>query len=205
MTDWSLDAIGKRLRGEGLSAEERVLAEDDKVRVAWVLDHSRPFWNVVDVGASDGSIADAMRELHNPGLFLIERHPAHVAALSTRGMWMFYGEAIDGLKALPYMYERTACLCGELLEHLSQEDGAALLRAIGDSIRDLIVTVPNRNAVSYEATGRSRWGWPDHVRWFNQSDLPLWLESCGWNVVTLEPIVGTLDDSIWLGAVCRRA
>ncbi len=36
-TDFSLDQIGRRLRGEGLTEQEQILAADDKVRVEWIV------------------------------------------------------------------------------------------------------------------------------------------------------------------------
>ncbi len=200
MTDWSLDSIGKRLRGEGLSADERVMAEDDAVRVNWAREQFAGKTLIYDIGASDGSVTDDLYMT----VLAIESHPDHAPP---RNRWWFCGPAIDGLKSVPNFAAEVveAAWCGEIIEHLTEQDGKDLLAAIPPYCDTLILTVPNRDAVSYEASGRSRWGWPDHKRFFNQSTLPLWLESCGWRVEKLEPIVGTLDDSIWLGAVCRRS
>lgn len=201
--DYSLDEIGRRLSGEGLSEQERVLAEDDKVRVQWVRDriNCNHYTNIIDVGASDGSVTDNLTGTR----FLIERHRAHVDALAREsfenGCWLWLGGAHNALISLPTV-PNSVTVCAEVLEHMDQLDGEDIIaRAHGD----LLVTVPNLNSASFDATGRSRWDWPDHRRHFTADGLRNWLESCDWRVAVFAPIVGTLDDSIWLGALCRRA
>jgi hypothetical protein len=210
MTDYSLDQIGKRLRGENLTDEEKILAADDKVRVEWVRDQLKHADYIYDIGASDGSVTATL----DATVFLLESHPAHRDALARSGRWCFLGDAEDGLKQLPIIdggLEKA--YCGEVLEHLSPEKGAAILHAIPMHCQWLIVTVPHCPVVGdiYGPQGRSRWDWPDHVRRFWPDSLDKWLRSCGWEPYslthdsTVDPIVGTIEDSIWLGAVCRRA
>ncbi len=200
MTDFSLDQIGRRLSGVGLSAEEQVLALDDAVRVKWVRDRllSGGYRAVIDVGASDGSVTANLDML----TFLIERHPAHRDALSKRECWTYFGDAGNALRELPPEVDiRCVTLFGEILEHLDEPEGADL---IAQAHGHLIITVPNANCESYKPQ-RQRAEWPDHRRQFTAESLSAWLDSCDWDVRMLHPIVGTLDDSIWLGAVCRRA
>jgi hypothetical protein len=132
-----------------------------------------------------------------------DRHPQH--GTPPPGVWWWHGDALDGLAVLPDFPVYHLALCGEIFEHMTPDDGKRILDRLVDFTDRIVVTVPNRNSVTFDVTGRHRWDWPDHVRYFTQSDFPLWLESNHWNVETLTPIVGTLDDSIWIGAVCRRA
>ena len=197
--DYSLDEIGKRLRGEGLTPEEQILAEDDKVRVLWAREQLKDAYVIYDIGSSDGSVTAGLRA----SIFALDKHPAHT--LSNR--WFFHGEAADGLLALR-VWDDSAWICvawcGEIFEHLTLIEGKRILDALPASCQHLVVTVPNRNSASYDASGRSRWDWPDHKRHFTHNHLREWLSSCGWRHERIEPIVGTLEDSIWLGAVARR-
>jgi 2-polyprenyl-3-methyl-5-hydroxy-6-metoxy-1,4-benzoquinol methylase len=198
--DYSLDRIGVRLSGKGLTKHERVLAQDDRVRVRWILDHTTMTDAVVDIGASDGSISERLVK-RGQRVFAIERHPAHREALSRlENCWIWRGDAIQ---ALPLLTGGGVALCGEVLEHLTPIEGRALLRAI--KLQKLVVTVPNRASRSYDKSKRSRWNWPDHRRNFRLSSLHSCLADSGWIVERVEPIVGTINDSIWLGAVCWRA
>jgi 2-polyprenyl-3-methyl-5-hydroxy-6-metoxy-1,4-benzoquinol methylase len=195
--DHSFDQIGRRLRGKDLTAHERVLATDDAVRVRWLLAHFADGDSVVDVGASDGAIAHRIqRQTHCP-VIAVERHRGHPAP---RGLLWYAGEAEMILPALPCH----SALCAEVLEHLTVTAGRALLAALSPDCQRLIVTVPNRRSQSYDNTKRSRWAYPDHVRTFTAKSLTRWLLSCGWQTDQVTPIVGTLNDSIWLGCVCAR-
>jgi hypothetical protein len=209
--DYSLDEIGKRLSGEGLTPEEQILAADDRERVAWVMNRTRrTIPNViVDVGASDGALA-RLWLARGDQVLAIERHPAHVLSLALSGAVCYFGAAVDGLTAFGacgvYCYD---VVIAEVLEHLNADDGAVILAAIPEHSDygwpRLVVTVPNRQSASFDSSGRSRWIWPDHRRYFTATSLTDWLATCGWIVDgSVTPIVGTLEDSIWLGAVCRR-
>jgi 2-polyprenyl-3-methyl-5-hydroxy-6-metoxy-1,4-benzoquinol methylase len=203
--DYSLDEIGKRLRGEGLTKHERILANDDHCRVGWMIAKVATARVVVDIGASDGWIANELA-LQGHTVFAIERHLKHQQSLAHHypPMWLFFGDAEDGLRDLGPLGELSTALLGEVLEHLAPQDGNRILAAIGTET--LVVTVPNRRSKSYDNSKRSRWNWPDHKRHFTPSTLRQCLDDAGWNVLGgVEPIVGALEDSIWLGAVCRRA
>jgi hypothetical protein len=208
--DYSLDQIGKRLSGKGLTPHEQVLAADDAVRVQWVLDQVR-YRTVVDIGASDGAftrrlVRQGRRVYVRQGrrVYAIERHPAHRDALATSGAWLWLGEADAGLRALGPCGDRSDALCCEVLEHLSAAEGRRLVQAV--RTRRLIVTVPNRHCRSFTAAKRDRADYPDHVRDFSATSLEAWLLTCGWQVQGgVQPIIGTLNDSVWLGAVCVRA
>lgn len=199
MTDFSLDQIGRRLSSTDLSPDEQILAADDKVRADWLMNATLPYGTLVDVGASDGWFSKAWIA-RGQTVFAIERHPSHWASLT--GLWAFHGEAVEAFKYLgATRLSLGATVCGEVLEHIDLDAGEAFLRRVPTN--DLIVTVPNRHSASYEPA-RSRWHWPDHRRHFTALLLRQWLRDCGWTMHDIAPIVGTLDDSIWLGAVCRR-
>jgi hypothetical protein len=212
VTDFTLDRIGDRLSGTNLTDAEQVLAADDKVRVAWVIHKvtaCRPR-TLVDVGASDGSIAQAIRDrVHGGGLtvFAIEPHPAHREALAARPFFTFHGMAVPALCALmgvPGAFSKSlydVALVGEVLEHLDRDRGRQILAQLKCMVRELVVTVPNARCETYLAEGRARRDWPDHKRFFSDDDLAAAL--AGWKDVTIEPIVGTRSDSIWLGATAR--
>lgn len=208
--DFSLDEIGKRLSGEGLTPEEQVLALDDVVRVQWVVNAvSRLAWydTIIDIGSSDGAVAAKFLALRRR-VYLIEPHAAHRDALARMGCWTFFGAARDALYRMAWPSngpdDRTLAYCGEVFEHLSEEDGYHIaMRLHARCASRLIVTVPNRHSASYDASRRSRWDWPDHKRTFSADSLREWLTGMQWEVETLDPIVGTLEDSIWLGAVAR--
>lgn len=207
MTDYSLDQIGKRLGGEGLTEHERLLAEDDKVRVAWVMgkleaerwspDDFPCHRDALDIGASDGWFTAQMVRW-GWHVWAVERHPAHVASLTQirPTPWLFLGD----VEKCPFPKVDVA-LCCEVLEHMDAARVKDLLYKI--RARTLIVTVPNANCKSYLATGRARRDWPDHRLEFRADSLAERL-ACVSKDFSIEPIVGTLDDSIWLGAVCRR-
>lgn len=200
--DYSLDRIGDRLSGTNLSEHERVLAMDDRVRAEWILQQVQDETTVVDIGCSDGWFA---REWLRQGktVFAVERHSAHKAHLQDlAGAWTFFGEAKDACIALGRSHGGVTVL-GEVLEHLEIEAAESLLRFIPTD--DLIVTVPNACAMSYTPHGRARHEWPDHKIHFEPAFLLAMLTRTGWNVTKLTAIVGTLTDSIWLGAVCRRS
>jgi hypothetical protein len=221
--DYSYDQIGKRLSGEGLTEHERILAEDDKVRVQWVLEHVKALDDnechspilVVDIGASDATIGRRIFDATGFRLAGIEPHPAHRDAMvraAADGVyaWVSFVPAEDALFGLPMsdIDNQVAILAGEVFEHLDDAQLDNLMVSV-NSHWMLVVTVPNRNSVSYDAQARSRWNWPDHKQHFTASGLGAFLKKHGWTRfnerVGIQPIVGTLDDSVWLGAVCVRA
>lgn len=199
--DYSLDRIGDRLSGRNLTPHERVLAKDDLVRVEWILDAIGAPKTVVDIGASDGSIAQRIRWKVDPMpmVFAIEPHPAHKPKPD---MWWFTGDALYGLDDL-MMIHIDVLLMAEVLEHLRPWKAQSILRHPISADR-LVVTVPNRASKRYDRLKRSRWAWPDHRQNFYADDLQDFLTMCGWKVGRIEPIVGTLTDSVWLGAVASR-
>ena len=209
--DYSLDEIGKRLRGEGLTPHERILAVDDAARVQWVVGTVGElgwFDTIIDVGSSDGTIARRFLDMGRR-VYLIEPHEAHREALARLGCWTFFGTARQALYRMAWPSngpdDRTLAYCGEVLEHLSQDDGYEItMRLHARCASRLIVTVPNCHSATYDQQGRGRWDWPDHKRTFTAESLLAWLTKSFWNVERIDPIVGTLEDSIWLGAVCRR-
>lgn len=205
--DYSYDRIGDRLSGRNLTKHERVLALDDAVRVRWmgggVL--SDPFSTIVDIGASDGTISD-LWYYRNPmaTFYLIEQHTRHVTSLAakTSAAWCFFGDASAGLIRLG-LKRADVVLLGEVLEHMTPRAGADLLRNLPPTAF-IFITVPNRNSQSYDKAKRSRWDWPDHKRHFTARSFRNMLTKAGLKIQTLQPIVGTLNDSIWLGAVCQK-
>lgn len=202
--DFSLDEIGRRLSGEGLSEQEQILAADDKVRFDWVLERAKRFHWAFDIGASDGSLIRALGGGNT--YFAVERHPAHREALSQLGCWTFFGDALDAVHALPSWQYPNGCVavCAEMLEHCGEGYGLNLLQALRHAAPNLIVTVPNSMCASYMDSGRSRRDWPDHQQTFDAPKLRAQLERVHWIVDAIEPIVGTLTDSVWIGASCHR-
>ena len=193
MTDFSLDRIGERLDHPD---REPILSADDAVRVQWVIDQCGDWDSILDIGASDGAITKRLLEGHpTRAVAVIERHPAHRESLLALNCWGYYGEALDGLVQLPDDTFEMALLC-EVLEHQTTIMGAALLREAKRVAQRVIVTVPNRNAKTYDSEARARWDWPDHRAYFDAKDVA----ALG-TTVLVEPIVGSLYDSIWLGAV----
>lgn len=201
--DYSLDRIGERLDNPDL---EPLLAADDVIRVQWIL--ARSGGRVCEVGASDGGIT---KRLIAKGcrLFAIERHPAHREKLSALGCWTYFGDANIALEqAWPIVFD-TVLLC-EVLEHAEVWDDAC--RLARNALRvcrqggQLLITVPNVESESYAEAERSRRSWPDHHLMFDDHDLRKLItqadESGRIVKVDIQPIVGTLHDSIWLGAVC---
>lgn len=208
--DWSLDTIGKRLSGEGLSEHEQLLAADDKVRVQWALGAvaGAGYTDILDIGASDGWLADWWAR-HGHRVFTIEQHEAHRERLSRLPVFAFHGDAWLGVVRFPRIDPLTV-FCGEILEHMTAHESVSLVTSIMDCVhpRTLIVTVPNADCASYMPTARARRDWPDHRQQFTAEALASLLSQCcgpdNNYAVRIYPIVGTLDDSIWLGAVCRR-
>jgi hypothetical protein len=208
--DYTHDRIGDRLTNRNLTEAERLLAQDDCVRFAWILGKALPLWpkQVIDIGASDGTISHEIQ--HRLGtdtaIFAIEPHQAHRDALAGRRAWVYHGDGISGLWALGSIRGAIRrsfdlALCCEVLEHMDAVTGDELLRAIHFNARKVIVTVPNALCQSYLESGRARRDWPDHVRYFTPNALGDTLHK--FQDVVIEPIVGTLEDSIWLGATCR--
>jgi hypothetical protein len=208
--DWSLDRIGDRLAGINLNPAEQLMAEDDRVRVAWVVRQvlERRPRTLIDVGASDGTIAAMIKAAREHlTVFAIEPHQAHREVLASRPFWTFHGPAVPALTALmnvPDALLKThydVALVGEVLEHLDRDGGRQILAQLKCMVKQLVVTVPNARCETYMAQGRARRDWPDHQRFFDDDELARSL--AGWRDVTIEPIVGTRSDSIWLGATCR--
>jgi hypothetical protein len=211
--DYSFDRIGDRLDHPDREPE---LSADDRVRARWVLDHTSHAPPLLDVGASDGALVRQWieqwcmvwdgDEYDSPVVLAIEPHRGHRKALECLrpDVWTIHDRAELVLPKLSATF--LTIRCTELLEHLDEATGAYILNAAKGLLhRDggLVVTVPNRDCASIPAH-RQRWNWPDHRRHFTASSLRQTLETCGWRLEALEPIVGDrLDDSIWLGAVCR--
>lgn len=200
MTDFSLDRIGDRLSGKNLSGQELILAVDDKIRVKWIVDRVDEFPGpILDFGASDGAVSRAIVEAWNTRCWLIERHPNHAAALMEfareYGAWVATSQSAMSL--LPNDFFGVALVC-EVLEHYDRDSGELLLKSLRRSARNLIVTVPNVYSATFDRAGRSRWNWPDHKHHYNAQTFA---DLLGVSLDKIEPIVGTLEDSIWLGAV----
>lgn len=199
--DWSYDQIGRRLSYSGPAKTlEAKLASDDARRVKWILEQVLNHSTVIDIGCSDGTIARRCWELGHQVL-AIERHPRQWPNL--RGLWVYGGEAVSALLALPTILAPVTVLCTELFEHLTEAKGEKILLTIPPAAT-LIVTVPNRESKSSDRIGRGRWDWPDHQRHFTAETLRTWLQACGWRPKVVLPLCGSWHDSIWLGAVCHR-
>jgi len=203
--DFTYDTIGKRLSGEGLTEHEALLAKDDQVRVQWVLDRLRPYRRVIDVGASDGAIAQLLHS-RNHQVCAIEPHPRHYNAMQVLdGDGQIDTFTISAQVAFKHLGpdDYDAMLIGEVLEHLSDEDGTDILVAARRLVDTLVVTVPNAHCASFQPL-RQRDDWPDHRQHFSAQAVVQLLSSCGWRARVM-PIVGDLGNSIWLGAVAWRA
>jgi 2-polyprenyl-3-methyl-5-hydroxy-6-metoxy-1,4-benzoquinol methylase len=181
------------------------------VRVEWVVNRVvalRPR-TLIDVGASDGSIAQRIKHesLAPVTVFAIEPHPGHREALAARPFFTYFSTAVPALCALmgvPGALSKTlydAALIGEVLEHLDRDGGRQILAQLKVMVRELVITVPNARCETYLAEGRARRDWPDHKRMFDDDELAKTL--AGWKDVKIEPIVGLNHDSIWLGATAR--
>lgn len=203
--DYSLDRIGQRLSGEGLSEQEQILARDDKRRVAWILRQfdgdAHAYQRVVDVGASDGAIAKLVEERITAPVWRIEKHDAHRDMheiwSSHTGGFVSFGDAFMALPTVSDGFFDHALLC-EVLEHLPSPEAKRLAALVRRKAKRVIVTVPNVNSPSFDNEGRSRWNWPDHRTTFHAERLAYVLNTS----VIAEPIVGSsLTDSIWLGTV----
>ena len=197
MVDEKYDALGRRLRGVGLTPHEQILAADDHVRVNWILQQVRGAGSVLDVGAGDGSILRMVQTVTGATVFGIDRNrnippPDDIP-------WSIG----DALKVLPTLDPMDVALCCEVLQWMEPAPGRRLLAAIRATT--LIVTVPNRNCRSFRKLKRARLDGPAAVRDFSATSLTTWLNRSGWRVIRqVEPIVGTALDGIWLGAVCHR-
>ena len=203
--DYSLDEIGKRLSGEGLTPQEQILAADDWRRVEWVRGAVAGAGNtdIIDIGASDGTLAEWWARLGHR-VFTIESHDAHRERLSTLPVFSFHGDAWTGVTRFTRLRKATVFL-GEILEHLDSSYSQQLVQAVAQIIEPdtIVITVPNANCESYLASGRARRDWPDHQQQFQKHGLWTLFEGLDYSI-RVYPIVGTLDDSIWLGAVARR-
>jgi hypothetical protein len=201
--DYTLDRIGERLDHPEREPE---LAADDLVRVTWILDHTPGIACLLDVGASDGAILRRWLERYpESSAVAVEPHPAHRSALADLPRTVVVPfRATEGLSLWRANQFSVAWLT-EVLEHQETMAAYRMLEALTRVALHLIVTVPNRDCAS-TPEHRQRWQWPDHTQVFTARDLRAALESAGWTVTTLEPIVGeSVDDSIWLGAICQRA
>jgi hypothetical protein len=204
MTDFSLDRIGDRLSGKNLTGQELILAEDDKVRVEWVMRQldTEMGGRLLDIGASDGSLSRLAYERHGLTPHAIEPHPQHREALHAIAEigWVTFQRAPFCFDSTERTY-RFALLC-EVMEHQDLESAQKYFLGWALALAEtVVVTVPNRNAASFEASGRARWDWPDHKSHYTAEILELVAKAEGRRIDKLEPIVGTLEDSIWLGAV----
>ena len=200
--DWSLDTIGRRLSGEGLSEQEKVLAADDKVRVDWILSQFHGRETVLDIGASDGAISRLLYSEHGARLLLVEKHPAHQGALvnlaHVSSGWYAPDDAMNVLQRWPLNAKVDTALLCEVCEHMHGDRADVLFHIVRSVARRVIVTVPNSNAQSYEANGRARFDFPDHKSFYDQTQFRDTFHC------TPVPIVGTLNDSIWLGGIWRE-
>ena len=198
--DYTLDRIGERLDHPEREPE---LAADDLVRVNWILDHTPAVPLLLDVGASDGAILKRWLA-RNPesSAIAVEPHPAHRSALAELPRTVVVPFNFTASTEVWQIRHCQMAWVTEVLEHQDERTAANILDAICCMTKHLLVTVPNRDCASIPAH-RQRWQWPDHNQVFTARDLRAALESAGWTVTVLEPIVGeSLDDSIWLGAVC---
>ena len=202
--DYTLDRIGERLDHPEREPE---LAADDLVRVNWILDHTPSVRLLLDVGASDGAILKRWLA-RNPesSAVAVEPHIAHRSALAELPRTVVVPFGMLRAQAMDLWHRNLFIVSWltEVLEHYDAVTAGRILDAVGRVAIHVVVTVPNRDCASIPAH-RQRWQWPDHKQVFTARDLRAALEAAGWTVTTLEPIVGeSLDDSIWLGAICQR-
>jgi len=205
-TDYTFDRIGERLT---FPEREPELSADDYVRVEWVLDLTPAVVPLLDVGASDGSLLARWQATLPPDLSAIpiqavavEPHAGHRDALDRLRHVLVAHTIAEAILPIfrPQLF--AVAWCAEVLEHLTDTAGPALLLQLRALSPRLIVTVPNRDCASVPKH-RQRWMWPDHRRIYTARDLRADLEGSGWVIERLDPIVGaTVDDSIWIGAVC---
>lgn len=206
-SDFSFDRIGERLDHPD---RDPILSADDLVRVQWIEKQWAGCTRLLDVGASDGALTERfLKQSPEHEAVVIEPHPEQAAALLVRlrpylDRVVFYFCPIERAVLLGLNVKWPDCvLMGEVLEHIDgAETVVGYVTPIGEHQR-LVVTVPNRRSASYDGSGRSRWEWPDHKRWFDTRELADLLQYVGGDELIITPIVGEVNDSIWLGAVCR--
>lgn len=204
--DYSLDRIGERLDNP---EAEPMLSQDDYLRLKWIQEKWEDAYRLIDVGASDGGITERfVRRSTQHESIVIEPHAGQRDKLLAR-LWPFRDRVVFCFSTLEHAIAKIdgqwadVVLVGEVIEHLEPHIADDFLREIcACGLCRVVITVPNKNAKRYDLQGRSRWQWPDHKQHFTDVTLGLMLAR-HFTHVDIEPIVGTLDESIWLGAVCR--
>jgi hypothetical protein len=170
------------------------------------LNYAKGWRCILDIGASDGYFS---REMSARGqhVFAIEKHLAHVPALSASKAWLWMGDAFDALMHLDLRGQNSMALCCEVLEHMTRGEAIGLLSMI--KADTLLVTVPNANSDVFGE--RSRRDWPDHKQTFTSQSLESLLRAGGWSrdgggghYIGLMDEKGPFrSESIWIGMSCK--
>ena len=175
-----------------LPRDEWALCEEDWARVDAI---TRLPWRgkILDFGGGDGTLA-AMVCSRNPfvvGVHGIDADDAQNAACRKR--WGGWPITRDRFPAPLAGYD--GALCGEVLEHLTPEDGHLVLTGIKRELAPgamLCVTVPYADGPRAE--------YPGHIRTFTWKQLGSTLRDAGF---TLDEMRSRDISTIWLMAVCH--